>query len=161
MSITFDRAQELLEYDPISGLLKWRVTGKGRRKDRMAGSVDRHGYQQTRVDGEIYFNHRLAWLLSYGSFPAGVIDHIDGNPANNAIANIRDVTQAVNMENQRQAPVSNKSTGFLGVSVHKYGYMAKIQVKRKQIYLGLFETAEIAHEAYKTAKRELHKGGTL
>jgi hypothetical protein len=155
------RLKELLEYTSETGEMKWKTTGKGRRLDRIAGSPDRHGYLQTRIDGAIYFNHRLAWLYVHGQFPQGVIDHIDGNPINNAIANLRDVPQRLNMENQRRAPISNKSTGLIGVSKHKLGYMAKIQSARKQIYLGIFQTPEAAHEAYVVAKRQLHAGGTL
>lgn len=162
-TLTISRLSELLVYDESTGVLSWKRTGKGRKIGRVAGSPDRHGYLQTRIDGKAYFNHRLAWAITHGSFPAEVIDHIDGNKLNNALNNLRDVTRRVNQENQRRAPVSNRSTGLLGATLHvKTGkFMAKIQVMRKQIYLGLFETAEGAHEAYLSAKRQIHQGVTI
>jgi hypothetical protein len=159
--LAVSRLRELLEYDPETGELKWRATGPGRRLNRIAGGSDGHGYLQTRIDGSAYFNHRLAWMYIHGAFPNGVIDHIDGNPRNNSITNLRDVPHRQNLENQRTAPSSNKSTGLLGASKHKLGYMAKIQVARKQVYLGIYRTPELAHQAYVHAKRELHKGGML
>lgn len=60
------------------------------------------------------FNHRIIWLLSYGEWPKGVIDHIDGNGFNNKLENLRDVTQSENMRNARMKS-SNKS-GVTGVS---------------------------------------------
>jgi hypothetical protein len=162
-ALTAARVKEVLEYDPASGVLKWRKTGKGRRLDLVAGSVDRHGYLQTRVDGRIYFNHRLAWLYVYGEWPKNVIDHINGNPADNRIENLRDVCRKTNQENQRKAAASNKTTGLLGASLHsKTGkFVASIQTNRKTVYLGLYKTPDQAHQAYITAKHQLHEGATI
>ena len=43
---------------------------------------------------------RLCWLLHYGDWPENTIDHIDRNPLNNKIENLRDVTQAENNRNK-------------------------------------------------------------
>lgn len=152
----------LLDYDSATGMFTWRETGKGRRLDLIAGSLDRHGYSQIRIGKKIYFAHRLAWLWCHGEMPAEVVDHIDGNPCNNAITNLRSVSRRVNQENQRTAPSSNKSTGLLGVSLHASGkYVAKIQSNRRQIYLGVFATPQAAHARYVEAKRAIHEGNTL
>ena len=44
-------------------------------------------------------------------------------------------------------------------SVNKF--MAQIKVDNKNIYLGLHKTAQEAHEAYITAKRQFHPYGEL
>ena len=49
------------------------------------------------------FAHRLAWFWVHGAWPVGVIDHIDGVTTNNAIANLRDVDHALNMQNLKTA----------------------------------------------------------
>lgn len=158
-----ERLKLLLTYDDATGGFVWNGCGRNQTKGRNAGSLDRHGYLQTRIDGKIYFNHRLAWLYIYGKFPDGVIDHINGNPLDNRITNLRDVSRRTNQENQRSAPSSNKTTGLLGATFHKKTgkFLAKIQVKKKQIYLGLFLTAEQAHQEYLKAKRKLHIGATI
>ena len=162
-TLTRDRLVSLLLYDKETGEIKWRETGAGRRRNKVAGSKDSHGYIQTRIDGRMYFNHRLAWIFAHGDFPKDVIDHIDGNILNNRIDNLRDVCRKTNQENQRSAPVSNKTTGLLGATLHKGTgkFMAKIQVNRKQVYLGLFTTAEAAHAEYVKAKRHFHIGATI
>ncbi len=161
--LTQERLRLLVTYDSGTGVISWNGIKNNQTSGRLAGSPDRHGYLQTRVDGKIYFNHRLAWLYVYGHFPICVIDHIDGNHLNNSINNLRDVSRRTNQENQRIAPLSNKTTGLLGATLHtKTGkFMAKIQVNRKQIYLGLFTTPEAAHAEYVKAKRELHIGVTI
>lgn len=162
-TLTADQVRDLLDYDPATGNLAWRKTGKGRRLDRIAGSPDRHGYLQTRVNGRMYFNHRLAWLHVHGTWPQYVIDHINGNPADNRIENLRDVPRKTNQENQRKAAASNKTTGLLGASLHrKTGkFVAAIQTNRRTHYLGLYQTPEQAHAAYVTAKHQLHQGATI
>ena len=160
---TTEQVRELLDYDPMTGVMKWRKTGMGRRLDRIAGSADRHGYLQTRINGRMYFNHRLAWVYVHSTWPQHVIDHINGNPADNRIENLRDVPRKMNQENQRRAASSNKTTGLLGASLHrKTGkFVAAIQTDRKTHYLGLYETPEQAHAAYVNAKHQLHKGATI
>lgn len=47
--------------------------------------------------------HRIIYLAKYGMIPEGyVIDHIDGNPSNNRIRNLRAVTQRENMKNVKR-----------------------------------------------------------
>ena len=161
--LTANQVRDLFEFDRSTGVIKWRVTGPGRRLDRLAGSKDRHGYLQTRVGGRIYFNHRLVWLFVHGHWPENVIDHINGNTTDNRIENLRDVPRKTNQENQRKAAASNKTTGLLGASLHKKTgkYVAAIQTDRKTKYLGLYATPDQAHAAYLSAKHQLHKGSTI
>lgn len=105
--------------------------------------------------------HRLAWLYVHGEFPKAFIDHMDGDRLNNAISNLRDVSKTVNGQNMRKA-TKRSMTGYLGVSVAPRGkFVASISVQGKYRYLGFFDTAELAHESYLAAKRELHEGCTI
>lgn len=111
----------------------------------------------------MYLAHRLAWLFSNGQWPSQVIDHIDGNPQNNRIANLRDASIQANQENQRRAQRSNRSSGLLGshFDAQTGRWMAKISVMNKTIHIGRYDTPQEAHTAYVSAKRNLHKGGML
>lgn len=68
--------------------------------------------------------------------------------------------KSINMQNQRRARSDNKSSDYLGVSLHKRTgtYTAHIQKGAQQKNLGYFKTQEEAHQAYLDAKRKLHEG---
>jgi hypothetical protein len=152
-----NRCKELLAYSAESGQFIWLVTQGPVKAGWIAGSPNKDGYIQIQIDGTKYRAQRLAWLMTFGHWPEGVIDHKDGNVANNRIDNLRDVNRLTNQQNQRRAQSSNKS-GLLGVSMHYGKYQARIRIDGKQVRLGTFETAEQASEAYNAAKSLHHKG---
>lgn len=123
----------------------------------VAGSLDSSGHVQFKIFGRTYLAHRLAFLYMTGEWTVGEVDHIDGVRNNNAWINLRVGTKNDNQQNQRKPRADNK-TGFLGVCKHKQcnKFIAKIRTNGVVKYLGLFATPEEAHQAYLTAKRELH-----
>lgn len=150
--ITADELKTICRYDPTTGIFV--------RGNRTLHNVHKSGYRRMVINGCIYMQHRLAWLYVYGEWPSGVIDHINGIRDDNRIVNLRDVLPRVNSEN-RQAAQPNSKTGFLGVSQRKQRFEARIRVNGDEIYLGLFDTKEEAHQAYLSAKRAHHQGCTL
>lgn len=160
--LTAQRLRELFSYDPDAGSFT-RLAQRGPSKAGLvAPCKDAHGYEVLRVDYRLHRAHRLVWLHVHGAWPVGDIDHIDGNRANNRIANLRDVTRAENNQNQRSA-ASHNAGGVLGVSpVHKSSrYRARIAVNGESRHLGCYATEEEAHAAYLDAKSALHPAGTL
>jgi hypothetical protein len=124
----------------------------------IVGCRMKHGYISIRLDDTLHYAHRLAWLYVYGKWPVNQIDHIDGNRANNAVANLREVSNAENAQNRRK---SRSKSGFLGVRKENSKWLAEIKVNYKPIRIGLFSTPEEAHEAYILTKRRLHAKNTL
>ena len=64
-----------------------------------------------------YKAHRIVWVLHHGSIdPDLYIDHIDGNPFNNKISNLRLVSPTENSRNAKMH-VRNKTgvTGVIGI----------------------------------------------
>jgi hypothetical protein len=158
--LTVERLKSLLKYDPQTGFFAW-LADRGRKPT--AGKIAGHRQPKSwviRVDGRLYGANRLAWLFMHGTWPAQVIDHINGNPHDNRIENLRDVSHTVNLQNQRKANCDSQ-TGLLGVSPFQDRFAAHIKVNGRVKYLGLFSTAEAGHEAYLTAKRKLHEGCTI
>ena len=140
--------KDLLEYDPTTGLFTWDAKRGCRAKGQPAGSRKPNGYISIFLCGRRYYAHRLAFFAMTGQEPAGVVDHINGDKSDNRWANLRAVSQSVNMENRIGAQ-SNSKTGLIGASPHACGrYIAQIRRNGMHKYLGLFDTAEAAHAAY-------------
>ena len=153
---------EFLAYDHSTGLFTW-ITSPAKRfpVGTQAGSVNSAGYIAICCLGQLYLAHRLAWLFTYGKWPTGDIDHINGNRSDNHIANLRDVTRSVNQQNLKNARSDNQ-TGFLGVKRARNGsYEARINLGGCYVHIGTFPTPTEAHEAYLETKRNHHEGCTI
>ena len=164
--LTQEGLRERLHYSPDSGLFVWQACGHPQLLGKIAGHKCWNGRIFISIFRHNYYAHRLAWLYVYGFWPTGMIDHINGIPDDNRIANLRLADHQLNVQNQRHAQKNNK-TGFLGVTYsprHKkfaatIGFSEDGKYKKKTI--GYYETAEQAHEAYLKRKRELHPGCTI
>ena len=149
-TLTQERVRELFDYH--DGQLIWRKP-HGRWGRLPAGLVA--GYQQTRygkpsyrsaqVDGRTQYVHRLIWLWHHGVWPKnGQIDHIDRDPTNNRIENLRDVTAMENNWNLSAVPSYGDVRGR---------WKSAICAGYKQVYLGTFDTEAEAKAAYLGAKK--------
>lgn len=162
--ITQERLRELFDYED-GNLIRKSNRGRGKSGSRWkAGTFLGHcvgaGYFLASVDYSTYKLHRLIWLWHKGSFPEKHLDHIDGNPSNNRIENLREATDAQNMQNQRRPRINNK-LGVQGVYAVKQRFRAVLTTNGKTKHLGYFATAELAHQAYLDAKRKQHPFGTI
>jgi hypothetical protein len=152
--LTSRRLRELLNYDPETGDFTWIATRSGVRS-RIAGSKNQKGHIQICIDGRKYSASRLAFFWVKRRWPKHQADHKNLDTSNNRWGNLRDATNAQNCRNQRR-PINNTS-GFKGVSFHKLTgkYQASIRKDYRRRYLGLFETPQLAFDAYKTAADKL------
>lgn len=162
--IELGELKKSLKYDRETGVFQWLISPRFNVKiGDLAGVSKSKGYLSIGLNGRVYRAHVLAWFYVYGVWPTGVIDHIDGNPQNNRIENLRDCSRAVNTQNQKQPHKGNK-TGVLGVSMNgskKNPFRAALSIDGKITYLGIYPTPELAHEAYLVAKRQFHPGCTI
>lgn len=156
--ITQQRLQELLSYDPKTGLFINLTQRQGpAKKGSIAGTKRLDGYIAIQIDGKLYSAHRLAWLYTYGSLPEKDLDHINEIKDDNRIVNLRLATHQQNQQN-RSKPYKNNSSGLLGIYWNKQNkkWRAIIEINGKNKHLGYFNTAEQAHDAYLKGKREIH-----
>lgn len=159
--ISIEALREVLRYEPTTGDLIWRIHVSDKvRTGAKAGSRRKDGYIAIRVRGHRLLAHRAAWAIHNGCWPDGNIDHINGIPSDNRIANLRSVSQRTNIENQRRAR-SNSSTGLLGAFKERQRFSSRIVVDGVAIRLGVYNTAEEAAAAYLEAKRKLHAGCSI
>lgn len=105
-----DRLKCSLSYDPGTGKIFW----SGCNQNREAFRSESKGYLLANYKGKMLRAHRVAWLLHYGEWPQGHIDHVNGDGKDNRLANLRVVDHRENAKNTK-VRVDNK-TGVPGVS---------------------------------------------
>jgi hypothetical protein len=151
--ITAARVRELLDYDPDTGVMRWRVP-RGRAPAGAIAGFNEKGYRGIRVDSVQTYIHRLVFLHVHGYEPK-IVDHLNGDRSDNRLANLRDVTQSINLRNRRVSS-ANKS-GITGVfwCTDKGRWAARIKVNRRTTHLGYFTDIQDAAAARKRAEREL------
>lgn len=159
---------EYFTYNPETGDLIWKERPLSsfsslrawatfqRYSGRVAGTSSHpSGYVIVEIGGSGHKAHRVIWEMLHGPIPPKMeVDHKDGVRDNNRQENLRLATKA---ENCRNTKLSIRNTsGYKGVSFNKSlsKYMAYIRVDRKLLYLGLYESPEVAHAAYQTAAKE-------
>ena len=150
-NLSAEELRSLLHYDPQTGEFTWSSTPrKGVRSGCPAGH--KAAYHRIRIHRVEYKAQRLAWLYVNGSWPNGVIDHINGNPLDNRIGNLRVGSQSENLANRPKQ--RNNTTGFKGVSKLKGQKFWRATLRGKHI--GLFRSPEEASEAYRVAAEKAY-----
>lgn len=162
---------DVFGYDPETGLLSWRVRPRnhfktehgwkscnGRNANNPPG-IEHHQRDgrkagiRTCVDGRRLYAHRIIWEMMNGSVPDGmVVDHIDGDPFNNRLSNLRLATHADNSHNRKIRKDSPCSAG--GVYPVRGKFRAVITTNYKKRHLGYFKTIEEAIDARASAEQE-------
>lgn len=141
--IPIERLEELFFFDQERNL-RWRL-------DRELVSTGKR-YQVVTVDGLTFLLSRLTRALADGRWPISLIDHIDRNPANSHVDNLRHASYSDNSRNG--SPRYHKING-LPQGVHHNGknFIAGIYVDGRQTYLGTFTTVDAAARAYAEAAK--------
>jgi hypothetical protein len=148
--LTAEELREQLDYDPLTGVFMRQVSNSNRiKRGDVAGTRTDRGYRTIRLLNGRYMAHRLAWLYVYGDWPAKCVDHINGVRDDNRIANLREATFVENGRNMKKRPQTRCK--LKGVSVINNRFRAQIGIRRKVIYLGIYDTEEEAHAAYVAA----------
>lgn len=147
--ITQKLLQEILSYDPETGIFRWRSPVSNRvRAGEIAGSPIGKGYWNVQINRKLYKSHRLAWLYVNGEWPIGYIDHINRDKADNRICNLRMVNKSENMANAGLR--ASNTSGLRGVtfSRRRGKWMAQIMHRGKHYHLGYFDNISDAGAAY-------------
>ena len=142
--LNFDRLNEVLYYDLSVNHFRWKIKPNWSIKiGAIAGCLHSNGRWIIKIDGKNHFEHRLIWLYHTGVWPKKHIDHINGNPSDNRLENLREATRSQNLLN-RGVQKNNKSTGHKNICPNNSGYKVECRLDRKLHYLGTFRTVEEA-----------------
>lgn len=146
---TQERVKELFYYK--DGALFYKENGTRRFKDKEVGWQEKKiKYKRMSVDCRGFLVHRIIFLFHYGYLPQ-VLDHIDNNPLNNKIENLRETTNTQNVINTPKVIRKGTTSKYKGVSrsqSNKY-WIAQIYLTRKtKTVLGKFKTERAAALRY-------------
>lgn len=141
MKLTQKRLKDVLDYNPDTGVFTWRVyRGRKAMIGSTSGTITKAGRLRIQIDGYCFLAHRLAWLYVYGYIPENEIDHIDRDPMNNRIKNLREASRLCNARNVGTR--KDNTSGIIGVcwypSTKKW--TAQISHKGKRLRLGYFKS---------------------
>ena len=155
--LTAEYVRSIFTYEPDTGRLIWndrpdiRPCVNARWRGQSAGSR-----RQVKIDGVLYVKSRIIWLIKTGKWPPRYIDHKNVNVDDNRWKNFRLATFSENRCNV--GPYRNNTSGYKGVSRRKNGrWMAQISHMGVKIFIGYFDTAEAAYDAYCDAAKKFHK----
>lgn len=126
--LTQNQVRSLFSYE--DGVLIWKKGSAGHKAGAIAGTINK-GYIRIRVGKIGYLAHRIIWLFHYGYLSENDIDHIDRNPVNNRIENLRETSVQCNVRNS--SVNSNNTSGCTGVfwDKSKKKWSAKMVVDQK------------------------------
>ena len=164
--------RQLLDYNPETGLLFWKIRPRnyfsgsraeaefkrwnGRYANKQAfTTLDSSGYYQGHIFGRAYLAHIIIWAIQTGEWPTFPVDHKDTNRTNNKYVNLRPSSTSLNAKNRRKDP-RNKS-GVTGVNWYKPSnkWRAQAVINGKNTHLGLFTNLADAAEARNIIERQL------
>lgn len=151
--ITQAKLQEVFDYDPNTGVIRYKLDTLRNSKGDIASYDHIGGYSSVCINTKSYLAHRIIYMYMTGDMP-DFIDHINHNRKDNRWDNLRNVSR---LENNTNTSLSKNSTSKLnGVSLHKPTgkYRAYINKDYKQIHLGLYDTIDEAKEVREKANKE-------
>jgi hypothetical protein len=148
--------RERLDYDPATGIFRWKISPCRRlKKGDLAGAFCK-GYRVIKIGNKTYRAARLAWQYVYGEEPPNEIDHINGVKNDDWIENLRCATHQENCCNRKRR--SDNVSGHKGVSwdSRASAWQAQVMAKGIPVHLGYYENPEEAGAAYRSHVPRLH-----
>lgn len=136
---TQEYVKKLFYYDPDSGVVYRRVASNGFKKGSVVGYKRSNSGVAVKLLGRTRCLHHIIWLYVYGYIPENQIDHINRDPLDNRLKNLREVSSQCNIRNQ--SVNSANTTGIKGVCPYKDSgqYFAYIYINYKNFHLGSFK----------------------
>lgn len=150
--ITQEEAVKLFEYK--HGELFWKIDWSDKaRKGKKVGCM-KNGYLGLKINKKDYRVHRIIYLMHHGYMPE-FIDHIDGNPLNNNVENLRECTKSQNNYNSK-IPSTNTS-GMKGLKKKGRRWAVEFWIDGKPKWFGSYKEKELAELVCIEARNLYHK----
>ena len=156
--------EDLEIWDTVKGFENYKVSSKGRVYSKINDIIlspanDKDGYKLVSMGKKTKKVHRLVGETFYfvdDDEGKQQIDHIDHQPGNNFLLNLRFCSHTNNGYNRGN--FKNNTSGYKGVNFIKQTkkWRARIMINGKRRQLGSFKTPQEAYEAYKDECKRQH-----
>lgn len=125
--------------DMFTSSQRYKIWNKKYANKEVFNNFSSSGYARVVILGIRFPAQRVIWAFHYGVWPDGEIDHINGNPSDNRLCNLRDVSHAENMRNRRVS--SNSKSGVMGVYWNKKSgkWHAQVGLNGRKTHVGYFD----------------------
>jgi len=145
--ISYSELHRVLHYDELTGIFRWKIDiAYNVKKGTIAGTKNLNDYICIWLNNKKYAAHILAWFYVHGYWSEYILDHKDRVRSNNAMSNLREVSQSCNLRNTGNA--KDNTSGVKGVSWSKKMKKWKSSILRKHLgYYKDFDDAVCARLA--------------
>lgn len=142
-------------FDYKDGELFWKISRFGASRNSPAGSITNRNYRVVYIDYKQQSMHRMIFLYHHGFLPK-CVDHIDGNPSNNKIENLREANNFQNAQNSKNW--ATNTSGFKNVHIcnKTKKWRVRISINGKRVHIGSFEDIELADLVAQEARDKYH-----
>lgn len=147
--LTPSRLQAIFEYDAEAGTITRTARTESEPRGKVMGFTMANGYRAMLIYGKQYYVHRIAFAIAHGRWPTALIDHINGDPSDNRLSNLREATSRENSRNRA------RSADHGATFYRRYGkWRASVSVDGRQKHLGYFATKDEALAARVLAEKQ-------
>jgi hypothetical protein len=114
IEITQEFLQEILHYDYDTGLFTWKFrrpetynnpnkeeAHKNKNIGKIADKNNEYGVYVIHINNKTYVSHNLVWMYVYGTWPNGIIKHINGNKKDNRFINLQILSPEEKIKKQK------------------------------------------------------------
>lgn len=139
--ITQDYLQQLFTYE--KGNLYWKI--KTTQKvviGNMVGYVSK-GRRYTKINQKTYQISRLVFMYHHGYFPK-VVDHVNNNPLDNRIENLRECSHQQNSRNSKKPKHNTSGIKNVHWNVCRNRWKVQLMINAKSKCIGYFKDLELA-----------------
>ena len=144
-----------IEYDENGSMILKRQLPKRKVGEKIGTTSSKDGYSKALILSKMYGVHRLIFLYHHGYFPKEV-DHIDNDPRNNRIENLRDANKNQNCYNTKLR--TDNTSGVKGVSWSKVKkkWVTQLTVDGKLKRFGFYNDIDYAKFVIEAMRYKYH-----